>query len=168
MDAAASPGGDHEVPAPAPVGREGRAASGDDAAVPGAPVGVQGGRLTGLDAARAHATLAAGLALCTVAFWFELRRALGGNSLSWAYVFEWPLFAMFAVYMWWNVLHGDRAVRKRRRPQRPKQSLDPKYEGMLEAWEAHQRELRASVAATEGGDGPGSAPGRGPEAPVED
>jgi DNA-binding transcriptional regulator of glucitol operon len=41
------------------------------------------------------------LALC---FW-QITRALGGNSLSWAYVFEWPLFAAYAVYMWWRFVH---------------------------------------------------------------
>ncbi|HEX7444740.1 MAG TPA: hypothetical protein VF320_12670, partial [Acidimicrobiales bacterium] len=59
-------------------------------------------RLTGSEAAKLHVTLAAGLALCAGAFWFEVRRALGGNELSWAYVFEWPLFAAFALYMWWQ------------------------------------------------------------------
>jgi len=41
------------------------------------------------------------LALC---FW-QISRALGGNTLSWAYVFEWPLFAGYAVYMWWRFVH---------------------------------------------------------------
>ena len=50
----------------------------------------------------------------------------------------------------------------------PAPALDPKYAGMLEAWEAHQRELRASVAATEGGAGTGGVPERGPEAPEGD
>ena len=31
---------------------------------------------------------------------WQLRRALSGNSLSWAYTFEWPLFAIFGVYFW--------------------------------------------------------------------
>jgi hypothetical protein len=31
---------------------------------------------------------------------WQLRRALSGNELSWAYTFEWPLFAGFAVYFW--------------------------------------------------------------------
>jgi hypothetical protein len=43
------------------------------------------------------------LALCV----WQILRALGGNSLSWAYVFEWPLFAGYAVYMWWRFLHED-------------------------------------------------------------
>ncbi len=41
------------------------------------------------------------LALCV----WQITRALGGNSLSWAYVFEWPLFAGYAVYMWWRFVH---------------------------------------------------------------
>jgi hypothetical protein len=41
------------------------------------------------------------LALCI----WQIDRALGGNTLSWAYVFEWPLFAAYAIYMWWRILH---------------------------------------------------------------
>lgn len=41
------------------------------------------------------------LALCV----WQIDRALGGNSLSWAYVFEWPLFAAYAIYMWWRFVH---------------------------------------------------------------
>jgi hypothetical protein len=36
---------------------------------------------------------------------WQVNRALGGNDLSWAYVFEWPFFAGYAVYMWWRFLH---------------------------------------------------------------
>ncbi len=41
------------------------------------------------------------LALCL----WQVSRALGGNSLSWAYVFEWPIFAAYAIYMWWRFVH---------------------------------------------------------------
>jgi hypothetical protein len=36
---------------------------------------------------------------------WQVYRALGGNQLSWAYVFEWPFFAGYAVYMWWRLVH---------------------------------------------------------------
>ena len=36
---------------------------------------------------------------------WQVHRALAGNDLSWAYVFEWPFFAGYAVYMWWRFLH---------------------------------------------------------------
>jgi hypothetical protein len=45
------------------------------------------------------------MALCV----WQIHRALGGNSLSWAYVFEWPLFACYAVYMWWRLVHESTA-----------------------------------------------------------
>ena len=170
MDAAgtpaATPAGD---PAGTPAGDPVRDAPGPTAGprsdtAPEPPVAHPGtgaaGRLTGTDAVKAHLTLVLGLALCVAAFWFELGRALSGNGLSWAYVFEWPLFAAFAVYMWWSVIHGDRAVR-RRRPPRPGPVLDPRYAGMLEAWQAHQRELQASQAEDEPSDG---ATAGGPDA----
>jgi DNA-binding transcriptional regulator of glucitol operon len=37
--------------------------------------------------------------------WWQLHRALGGNDLSWAYAFEWPFFAAYAVYLWWKLVH---------------------------------------------------------------
>lgn len=36
---------------------------------------------------------------------WQIHRALDGNQLSWAYVFEWPFFAGYAVYMWWRFVH---------------------------------------------------------------
>lgn len=45
------------------------------------------------------------MALCI----WQITRALDGNSLSWAYVFEWPLFAAYAVYMWWRLVHEGAA-----------------------------------------------------------
>jgi hypothetical protein len=62
-------------------------------------------RLTGSAALRLHLTLAAGLTVCIGAFSFEVIRALGGNTLSWLYVFEWPFFAGFSIYMWWKLLN---------------------------------------------------------------
>jgi DNA-binding transcriptional regulator of glucitol operon len=32
--------------------------------------------------------------------WWQISRAAGGNTLSWAYAFEWPLFAAFVVFIW--------------------------------------------------------------------
>jgi len=100
-------------------------------------------RLTGFEAAKVHATFAFAICLCLAAFWFELLRALGGNSLSWAYVFEWPLFAIFAGYMWWTALHGGRRERK---PPKPV-TVAPEYAGMLAAWQEHLRQMAEDEAA---------------------
>jgi hypothetical protein len=50
---------------------------------------------------------------CGVLCWWQVTRALSGNTLSWAYVFEWPIFGGYAVFMWWKLIHdpppGDRS-----------------------------------------------------------
>ncbi|MGC1420453.1 MAG: hypothetical protein WA786_10100 [Acidimicrobiales bacterium] len=50
-----------------------------------------------------------GEAICAVAFYVEVRRALGGNTLSWAYVVEWPLFGAYIIYMWRRLLREEKA-----------------------------------------------------------
>jgi len=39
-------------------------------------------------------------------FW-QLHRAESGNELSWAYTFEWPLFAIFACFFWVKSLRDE-------------------------------------------------------------
>lgn len=105
-----------------------------------------GARLRGAEALRLHLTLAFGLVLCAVAFWFELTRALGGNALSWAYVFEWPLLAVFAVYMWSQLLHPGREKKHRKREK----TLDPSFHAMLERWEGSREEVEKGRAPDAG------------------
>ena len=112
-------------------------------------------RLTGSDAFRLHATLTVGLLVCAGAFAFELDRALGGHTFSWMYVFEWPLFAGFALYMWWHLLHGT----DRYRPAPPAapagtpaagDGADPDAgteDEDLAAWNAYLRRMAAEEAA---------------------
>ena len=38
---------------------------------------------------------------------WQLHRAESGNSLSWAYTFEWPLFAIFAVVFWVRTIRDE-------------------------------------------------------------
>jgi hypothetical protein len=64
------------------------------------------------------------LALCAGAFSIEVVRALDGNKLSWLYVFEWPLFGGFGIYMWWNLLTG----RDRRHPSDARDPADDHHD----------------------------------------
>lgn len=52
-----------------------------------------------------HLTAAVVVSGCIVLCWWQVTRALSGNTLSWAYVFEWPIFAGYAVFMWWKLIH---------------------------------------------------------------
>jgi hypothetical protein len=47
---------------------------------------------------------------CLFAAWWQYESARGGNGLSWAYVFEWPAFAVYAAYMWWKLIHDQRTA----------------------------------------------------------
>ncbi|NNN20685.1 MAG: hypothetical protein HKL80_01610 [Acidimicrobiales bacterium] len=42
--------------------------------------------------------------------WWQLNRALSGNTLSWAYTFEWPIFAGYAIFLWWHIVHDDPTI----------------------------------------------------------
>ena len=57
--------------------------------------------------------------LMVVCFWgmlwlgdWQLRRALAGNGLSWAYTFEWPLFAGFAVVFWAKTIKDEFGIKR--------------------------------------------------------
>jgi hypothetical protein len=57
--------------------------------------------------------------LMVVSFWgmlwlgdWQLHRALAGNGLSWAYTFEWPLFAGFAVVFWARTIRDEFRIRR--------------------------------------------------------
>lgn len=52
-----------------------------------------------------HATVLIVVTACVFLGWWQLSRALGGNNLSWVYTFEWPFFALYALYMWWKLVH---------------------------------------------------------------
>ncbi len=61
-----------------------------------------------------HVTLLIVLPVFAWLTWWQLSRALDGNTLSWAYTFEWPLFAGYAVYVWWQLVHDQTAAVTRR------------------------------------------------------
>ena len=57
--------------------------------------------------------------LMVVSFWgmlwlgdWQLHRALSGNGLSWAYTFEWPLFAVFAVVFWAKTIKDEFRIKR--------------------------------------------------------
>jgi hypothetical protein len=45
--------------------------------------------------------------------WWQYTRAAGGNALSWGYMFQWPIFALFVAFLW------IREVQHARRPPGP-------------------------------------------------
>jgi hypothetical protein len=57
--------------------------------------------------------------LMVVTFWgmlwlgdWQFHRAMSGNALSWAYTFEWPLFAGFVVVFWARTIRDEFRLRR--------------------------------------------------------
>lgn len=41
-----------------------------------------------------------GIVVCMGMTFFEFSRAVDGNSRSWSYTLEWPIFGVFIVWIW--------------------------------------------------------------------
>jgi len=89
---------------------------------------------------RIHLGLLLAELICVPAFVFEISRALAGNTLSWAYVVEWPILGVYAIHMWRRLLQDVRgAARKESRFFRARhRDGDPEAtDPALEAWNTY-------------------------------
>jgi aminoglycoside phosphotransferase (APT) family kinase protein len=91
-----------------------------------------------------HVGLAIAVIVCSTAFAVEVLRALGGNALSWAYVFEWPILLAYGVYMWQRLVREERGTSGLAVPL-PVGDAD--QDAALEAWNRYLAELHAADAA---------------------
>jgi len=87
---------------------------------------------------------------------WQFHRALAGNGLSWAYTFEWPLFAVFAVVFWAKTIRDEFRIRRGEIP-------DPRA-----AAAAGQESLPVGIAGTVQVAGSVQAGAAGGAAPGED
>jgi hypothetical protein len=90
---------------------------------------------------RIHAGLVLASVICVSAFAFELVRALGGNTLSWAYVIEWPALEIYGIYMWKKLLRGDDV------PAPAPAPLDEKTQSELDEWNAYLARVHGNELA---------------------
>ena len=101
-----------------------------------------------------HIPLILVLALCVSATVIEFRRATDGVWRAWIYLFEWPLIAAFAIWMWVRFRReagGGFARRWRERVERAAQAEADEVEPPpappapadpeLQAWRDYQRGL---------------------------
>jgi|SRR5581483_6889432 len=76
---------------------------------------------------------------------WQVDRALSGNGLSWAYVFEWPFFAGYAVYMWWRFVHetpeGEEAGAASVAPTTRAERAEPAEDAELAAYNRYLADL---------------------------
>jgi hypothetical protein len=71
---------------------------------------------------------------------WQLHRAESGNELSWAYTFEWPLFAAFTVFFWFkslrDELRGHGAAASARSDQAPTAAPATAVRRLAASWDA--------------------------------
>jgi hypothetical protein len=109
-----------------------------------------------------HVTLLVLLPTFAWLTWWQFQRAYDGNTLSWAYTFEWPLFGGYAIYVWWQLIHDDPTPFTRRssgaRYGPDGELLGPEDQPgwALGGGRARRRAARAAVGPT-GGEAPAMA-----------
>ena len=79
---------------------------------------------------------------CASAFLLELKRAQSGNTLSWAYVVEWPILGMYGIYMWQKLLKEETHPAPKIRASRTADQRSE--EAALEAWNQYLAQVHAS------------------------
>ncbi len=90
-----------------------------------------------------HVLVSLAQLICWSAFGIELHRAIQGNSLSWAYVFEWPILAGYAIYMWNKLLSSDPA-----RPASPAAPTNPSDEIARQRYNDYLRRVHSTEPAS--------------------
>jgi DNA-binding transcriptional regulator of glucitol operon len=54
-----------------------------------------------------HVAIAVWVPLCALACYWQVTVALAGERLGWLYSIEWPVFGLFGIVVWWNLIHDD-------------------------------------------------------------
>ncbi len=88
-----------------------------------------------------HLALLVWIVLCAVAAWWQVGRAIQGNSLSFMYAIEWPVFAILGVLGWYALLNMERVTEA-------KESARREYEDRMRA-EAAAARLAAQAEEVE-------------------
>ena len=57
-----------------------------------------------------HLSLIFWLGLCVLAAWWQVGRAVEGNSLSYFYAIEWPVFGVLGVLGWYALLNMEKVT----------------------------------------------------------
>ncbi|MFC0031806.1 hypothetical protein ACFFMM_19985 [Micromonospora chaiyaphumensis] len=85
--------------------------------------------------------------------WWQVTRAAGGNTLSFGYAIEWPVFAAFVVFVWWReVRHTLRAAREQATGPAPSAAAGPEPAVATPAVRRPVRVSRVPAAPAGGGD----------------
>ncbi len=86
---------------------------------------------------RLHVPLAVALFVCGLATFIEFNRAADGVGRAWVYTIQWPMFGLFAVWMW--VRYRREAKEEQHTPR-----VNP-FSGMVAHWQTNVAEAEAEA-----------------------
>ncbi|WP_250000814.1 hypothetical protein [Actinoplanes sp. M2I2] len=85
--------------------------------------------------------------------WWQFSRAQEGNAISWGYMFEWPVFAAFVVFLWFREVQLVR--KKAAPPEQPEPDQQERQEEKLPGTPVTVgRPVRVAVRPTADADDP--------------
>ena len=84
-----------------------------------------------------HLVLLVWLGMCALAAWWQVGRAVQGNTLSFMYAIEWPVFGILGVLGWYALLNLERVTEAKEASRR-------EYEERMRAEAAAARAEAAS------------------------
>ncbi len=109
----------------------------------------------------AHITLLVVVPLFFILADWQIHRALSGNLLSYAYSIEWPVFAIYAFYTWYKIIHDEHkeipktVKRQIGAPGIPQiDPASPKRQALFSNAENKSNRLDQNSSALKIGDGP--------------
>lgn len=65
-----------------------------------------------------HLVLISWIAMCAIAAWWQVGRAVQGNSLSFLYSIEWPVIAVLGVLGWFALLNLEKVTEHQEQARR--------------------------------------------------
>ena len=85
-----------------------------------------------------HVALVGWIAMCALAAWWQVGRAIQGNSLSFLYSIEWPLFAILGLLGWYALLNLEKVTEGQQRARE-------EYEQMMREQAREARQVAAEA-----------------------
>lgn len=81
-----------------------------------------------------HIALILWIAMCAVATWWQVGRAAQGNSLSYLYAIEWPVFLVMGFMGWYALINAEEVTEHHEKARR-------EFEERMRAEAQAQREV---------------------------
>ena len=85
-----------------------------------------------------HVALVGWIVMCALAAWWQVGRAIQGNSLSFLYSIEWPLFAILGLLGWYALLNLEKVTEGQQRARE-------EYEQMMREQAREARQVAAEA-----------------------